>query len=89
MNLGSYNYLGFGDPNEHCTPNVKKVLDIYGPATCSVSVDAGTTEVHKKLEKTVADFLGTEDAIVYGMGWATNAMVIPAFMRKGDLIVSD
>ena len=89
MNLGSYNYLGFGDPDEYCTPKVKEVLNEYGPATCSVRVDGGTTKVHKELEETVANFLGTEDAIVYGMGWATNATVIPAFMRKGDLIVSD
>ena len=89
MNLGSYNYLGFGDPDEFCTPNVKKVLDKYGPATCSVRVDAGTTEVHKQLEEAVAEFLGTEDAVVYGMGWATNATVIPAIMKKGDLIISD
>ena len=89
MNLGSYNYLGFGDPDEFCTPNVKKVLNEYGPSTCSIRVDAGTTEVHKKLEETVAKFMGSEDAIVFGMGWATNATVIPAIMKKGDLIVSD
>ncbi|EAY14532.1 aminotransferase, classes I and II family protein [Trichomonas vaginalis G3] len=89
MNLGSYNYLGFGDPDEYCTPVVKQVLDKYGPATSSSRVEAGTTQIHKEFEEIIAKFLGTEDAISFGMGWATNATVIPAFMKKGDLIISD
>lgn len=89
MNLGSYNYLGFGDPDEYCTPAVKDVMRQYGPSTCSVRVDLGTTQVHRDLEATLSKFLGTEDAICYGMGWATNATTIPAFVSKGDLIISD
>lgn len=89
MNLGSYNYLGFGDPDDYCTPAVLKVLKQYGPATSSVRVTGGTTQVHKDLEKIISDFLGTEDAITFGMGWATNAAVIPAVVSKGDLIISD
>jgi len=89
MNLGSYNYLGFGDPDEFCTPNVKKVLAQYGSSSCSVRVDVGNTKVHKDLEVLLSEFLGTEDSIVYGMGWATNATTIPSFVTKGDLIISD
>jgi len=89
MNLGSYNYLGFGDPDEYCTPLCKQVLDQYGASTASVRVDIGTTQVHRDLEKVTAWFLGVEDAIVYGMGWATNATTIPALISKGDLFISD
>lgn len=89
MNLGSYNYLGFGDPDEYCTPVVKEQMKKYGPSTCSTLVDMGMTKVHRDLEKTVAKFLNTEDAICYGMGWATNATTIAALLKKGDLIISD
>lgn len=50
---------------------------------------AGTVAVHKELEAFVAAFLGKEDAIVYNMGFGTNATTIPALVGAGDLIVSD
>jgi serine palmitoyltransferase len=89
MNLGSYNYLGFGDPDEICTPPAKKQLEIYGPSTISPRIEYGTTKAHVELEKTLAAFLGTEDAVCFGMGWATNATNIPSLVGKGDLIISD
>ncbi|OHT06556.1 aminotransferase, classes I and II family protein [Tritrichomonas foetus] len=89
MNLGSYNYLGFGDPNDLYTPNVLEDIKTFGPSTCSPRVDFGTTTVHVELEKKLAEFLGTEDAICYGMGWATNATTIAVLMGKNDLIILD
>ena len=50
---------------------------------------AGTTKVHKELEKMVAEFVGKEDAITFGMGFATNSVGIPAIVGKGCLIISD
>ncbi len=49
----------------------------------------GTTPLHKELEKMMAEFLGKEDAITYGMGFATNSVGIPALVGKGCLILSD
>lgn len=89
MNLGSYNYLGFGDPDDAYTPAVVETLRQYGPGVCSTRSSYGTTQVHKDLEAAVARYLGAEDAICFGMGWATNATTIPAFVKKGDLILSD
>lgn len=89
MNLGSYNYLGFGDPDEYCTPAVIEDMKKYGPSTCTTRAELGTTAVHRELETTLAQFLGTDDAICYGMGWATNATTIAVLMGKGDLIISD
>ena len=40
-------------------------------------------QIHRELEDLVAEFLGTEDAITFGMGFATNSMNIPALMGKG------
>lgn len=46
-------------------------------------------EIHKKLERLVATFLDTEDALVVGMGFATNSLGIPAIVGRGCLILSD
>src|SRR6266540_1891188 len=41
------------------------------------------------LENDIADFLGTEAAIIYSQGFATVSSVIPAFCKRGDIIVAD
>lgn len=43
---------------------------------------AGTLAQHRKLESLLAQFLGTEDAIAFGMGFATNALNIPSIVGK-------
>ena len=45
--------------------------------------------MHLQLDKMVADFVGKEDAITFGMGFATNSVGIPALVGKGCLILSD
>lgn len=45
--------------------------------------------IHQELEKYVARFLGTEDAITFGMGFATNALNLPSLVSKGSLVISD
>lgn len=41
------------------------------------------------LEKDIADFLGTDSAIIYSQGFATVSSVVPAFCKRGDIIVAD
>lgn len=69
------------------------------------SLPTGTTSVHKDLEQSIARFLKKDDAIVFNMGFATNATGIPSITKKvrrncslifsvtstqqGDLIISD
>lgn len=89
LNLGSYNYLGFAAQDEYCTPRVEDALDRLGWASSSARTDAGTTPRHEELERLVADFLGKEDAITCGMGFATNSAFIPLLAGKGTLVVSD
>lgn len=89
LNLGSYNYLGFASKDDYCTPRVQSSLDQFGVSTCSSRSDAGTTAIHAELELAVAKFVGTESAVVFGMGYATNSAVIPALVGKGCLIISD
>ncbi|XP_010503519.1 PREDICTED: long chain base biosynthesis protein 2b [Camelina sativa] len=89
LNLGSYNYLGFGSFDEYCTPRVIESLKKFSASTCSSRVDAGTTSVHAELEECVAKYVGQPAAIVCGMGYATNSAIIPVLIGKGGLIISD
>eukprot|EP00210_Caulerpa_lentillifera_P002944 g2811.t1 len=89
LNLGSYNYLGFASSDAYCTPRVLKTLKSNGWSTCSPRSSLGTLRIHQDLEKTVAKFIGVEDAITFGMGFATNSFVIPALVGKGCLVLSD
>jgi len=89
LNLASYNYLGFANQDPYCTPRVLDVLRRYGASSCSPMREAGHTEVVHRLERKVAGFLGKEDALVFGMGYATNSTVLPALVGKGCLVLSD
>jgi serine palmitoyltransferase len=90
LNLGSYNYLGFGDDWQvSCAKDVKGSLHHYSVSTSSCRNEYGTTSLHRQLERTVAEFLGKEDALVLNMGFNTNATTIPALVGRGDLILSD
>ena len=61
----------------------------YGCGTCGPRGFYGTLDVHLELEAALATFLGTEQAIVYSFGIATISSVVPAFVRKGDLLYMD
>jgi len=89
VNLGSYNYLGFGDPDSPTKPAVLNTLDMFGVSSTSPRSAAGSTSVHTHLERALASFMGKEAAMVFGMGFGTNSTVIPALVGKGGLIVSD
>lgn len=45
--------------------------------------------MHVQLERDLASFLGTESAIIYSQGFSTMSAVIPAFSKRGDIIVAD
>lgn len=47
------------------------------------------SDVHLALERDIADFLGTEAAILYSQNFSTISSVIPAFSKRGDIIVAD
>jgi serine palmitoyltransferase len=89
LNLGSYNYLGFGDPNSPTREAVFASLERYGISTTSTRVNMGTTLLHAELEEVTARFVGKEAAMIFGMGFGTNSTGIPALAGKGGLIISD
>jgi serine palmitoyltransferase len=89
LNLSSYNYLGFAQNEGPCRDAVHETVIKYGVASGCSRMEAGTLDIHQKVEALVARFLGQEDAIVLSMGFATNSTTIPSLVSKGDLIISD
>ncbi|OCT68193.1 serine palmitoyltransferase 2 isoform X2 [Xenopus laevis] len=89
INMGSYNYLGFAQNTGLCADASAQALNQYGVGMCSTRQEIGNMDKHEELEHLVAKFLGVEAAMVYGMGFATNSMNIPALVGKSCLILSD
>jgi len=91
INLGSYNYLGFADDwGVTCRGPVMSTSEAFPTSLCASPAEGGYTRVHAELEACVAEYVGKEAACVFNMGWATNALGLPAlFGGKGTLIVSD
>ncbi|OXB57741.1 hypothetical protein ASZ78_006699 [Callipepla squamata] len=85
INMGSYNYLGFAETDPNALKTVTKELQKYGTGICSTRQEMGTLDKHVELENLVAKFLGVEDAMVFGMGFATNSMNIPALVGKANM----
>ncbi|KAM4591348.1 serine palmitoyltransferase 3 [Odontesthes bonariensis] len=89
INMGSYNYLGFGENNADFLTTVADKVQQYGAGVCSSRQEIGNLHIHEELEELVASFLGVESSMSFGMGFATNSMNIPALVGKGCLILSD
>uniref|UniRef100_K3X408 Aminotransferase class I/classII large domain-containing protein n=1 Tax=Globisporangium ultimum (strain ATCC 200006 / CBS 805.95 / DAOM BR144) TaxID=431595 RepID=K3X408_GLOUD len=90
INHGSYNYLGFADDwMSTCSKDVFHAIDTLPVASTSSPMEFGTTTVHAELEAMLAEFIGKPAALVYNMGYGTNASTIPALMGKGTLVLSD
>jgi len=94
VNLSSYNYLGFGGIDTYCTPAARAMALDVGYSAAGTRNEGGTMAVHRELEQEVAGFLDKEDAIVLGMGFASNSCMLPALFEakaggKGILAISD
>ncbi|KAF8909746.1 serine palmitoyltransferase [Gymnopilus junonius] len=87
-NLASLNFAGLAG-NEHIKQRAVETLRKYGLGSCGPPGFYGTLDVHMDLEHDIADFLGTEAAILYSQGFSTISSVIPAFCKRGDIIVAD
>ncbi len=86
--LCSNNYLGLS--NHRLLK--KAALDAtkkYGVGSGSVRAIAGTMDLHVDLEKLIAKFKHTEDAIYYNSGFTANSGALPALLREGDVVISD
>ncbi|KAG8956945.1 serine palmitoyltransferase component, partial [Tulasnella sp. 419] len=88
LNLASYNFTGLQN-NETIKERAIETLRKYGLGSCGPPGFYGTIDVHVQLEKDIASFLGTESTIIYSQGFTTISSVIPAFCKRGDIIVAD
>ncbi|KAL1978769.1 hypothetical protein VTN31DRAFT_1628 [Thermomyces dupontii] len=87
-NLASYNFYNF-TANEMVKEKAVKTLRTYGVGPCGPPGFYGTQDVHMKTEADVAAFLGTAACIIYSQAFSTISSVIPAFSKRGDIIVAD
>ena len=88
ISFSSYNYLGMsGDPA--VSRAAKAAIDQFGTSVSASRLVSGEKTVHGELERTIAEFLGVEDAIVYVGGHATNETTIGHLFGPGDLILHD
>ncbi|MGQ9846702.1 MAG: glycine C-acetyltransferase [Bacteroidales bacterium] len=88
LNFCANNYLGLSN-NQQLIDAAKKALDSYGYGMSSVRFICGTTDLHKELEKKIADFFGTEDTILYAACFDANGGVFEPLFSENDAIISD
>lgn len=88
MNLATTNYLNLL-ASDQIREKAISTLRNYGVGSCGPPGFYGTIDVHMDLERDIAQFLGTEQAIIYAQGFSTISSVIPAFCKRGDILVCD
>ena len=88
LEFGSYNYVGMSGRKE-VKDAAKAAIDKYGTSASGSRLLAGEKQVHKDLEKEIADWKHTEDAVVCVGGHSTNVTFVGNFCGKNDLILYD
>ena len=88
INMCANNYLGLAN-NKEVIEAAKACYDEYGYGLSSVRFICGTQELHKKLEKKLSDFLGTEDTILYSSCFDANGGLFETLLTAEDAIISD
>jgi glycine C-acetyltransferase len=86
--LTSNNYLGLADHPAIIHAAEKAERD-YGYGLASVRFICGTQTIHRELEQRIAQFFGTEDAILYGSCWNANEGLFQTVTTEQDAIISD
>lgn len=88
LNFCANNYLGLSAHPE-VVQAAKDALDSHGFGMSSVRFICGTQDIHKDLEKAIADFYGTEDTILYAAAFDANGGVFEPLLGAEDAIISD
>jgi 8-amino-7-oxononanoate synthase len=88
ITLGSNNYLGLtGD--SRVKQAARDALDHYGTGLTGSRFMNGTTPLHLELERELADWMGSEDALVYTTGYLANVGAIGTLLDPGDTVICD
>ena len=88
LNLCANNYLGLSNHPEIAAA-AKAGIDEWGFGLSSVRFICGTQELHTRLERSVADFLGTEDTILYSSCFDANGGLFETLLSAEDAVISD
>ena len=88
LNFCANNYLGLSN-HPRVVNAAKKTLDTHGFGMSSVRFICGTQDIHKELERTIADFHQTDDTILYAAAFDANGGVFEPLLTAEDAIISD
>ena len=88
LNFCSNNYLGLSN-NKEIKETAKDALEKYGFGMSSVRFICGTQHIHKKLEKKISKFFGTDDSILYTSCFDANGGLFETLLGPDDAIISD
>ncbi len=88
LNFCANNYLGLSDRPE-VIEAAKSYMDMRGFGMSSVRFICGTQDIHKQLEKAIANYFGTEDTILYAACFDANGGVFEPLFTDEDAIISD
>ncbi len=88
VNLCANNYLGLADHPEIIAA-AKKAMDEYGFGMASVRFICGTLDLHRKLERQIAEYLEMDDAILFAAAFDANGGVFEPLLTAEDAIISD
>ena len=88
LNFCANNYLGLSD-NPRLIEAAKSAMDARGYGMSSVRFICGCQDIHKQLEKAIADYFGTEDTILYAACFDANGGVFEPLFTEQDAIISD
>ena len=88
LNMCANNYLGLAD-HPAIVAAAHEALDTWGYGMASVRFICGTQEVHKRLERRLSEFLGTEDTILYSSCFDANGGLFETLLDDNDAVISD
>lgn len=88
LNFCANNYLGLSS-HPDVIKAAKDAIDSHGFGMSSVRFICGTQDLHKELEKKIAEFVGLEDAILYAAAFDANGGLFEPLLGKEDAIISD
>ena len=88
INFSSFNYLGMSG-DAVVSHAAKQAITQYGTSVSASRLVSGEKALHRELERAIADFIGTEDSIVFVGGHSTNETTIGHLFGPGDIILHD
>ncbi|OQS51054.1 glycine C-acetyltransferase [Chromobacterium violaceum] len=88
LNFCANNYLGLAD-DKRLVLAAKAGMDQYGYGCASVRFICGTQSIHKQLEKSISEFLGADDTILYSSCFDANGGVFETLLTEEDAVISD